>query len=146
MLEEIGLDGQIGASGRTISGGQAQRVALARAFLSRSRNILLLDEPTAHLDIETELEIKANILPLLENKLVFIATHRLHWLSSMDKVIVLNEGKVEGVGSHEELLQTNVYYQTLLTQMRGVDDEKNQLTELSATDQPVSEAKGGQDK
>ncbi len=146
MLEEIGLDGQIGASGRTISGGQAQRVALARAFLSRSRNILLLDEPTAHLDIETELEIKANILPLLENKLVFIATHRLHWLSSMDKVIVLNEGKVEGVGSHEELIQTNVYYQTLLTQMRGVDDEKNQLTELSATDQPVSEAKGGQDK
>gem|GEM_PF-2730591 len=105
-----------------------------------------MDEPTAHLDIETELEIKANILPLLENKLVFIATHRLHWLSSMDKVIVLNEGKVEGVGSHEELLQTNVYYQTLLTQMRGVDDEKNQLTELSATDQPVSEAKGGQDK
>jgi len=146
LLEEIGLDGQIGASGRTISGGQAQRVALARAFLSRSRNILLLDEPTAHLDIETELEIKANILPLLENKLVFTATHRLHWLSSMDKVIVLNEGKVEGVGSHEELLQTNVYYQTLLTQMRGVDDEKNQLTELSATDQPVSEAKGGQDK
>lgn len=99
LIDEIGLDGQIGASGRTISGGQAQRVALARAFLSHTRNILFLDEPTAHLDIETELEIKANILPLLENKLVFIATHRLHWLSSMDLVIVLNEGQVAGTSA-----------------------------------------------
>ncbi|MCT0450735.1 thiol reductant ABC exporter subunit CydD [Lactococcus cremoris] len=129
LLNEIGLDGQIGASGRTISGGQAQRVALARAFLSRTRNILFLDEPTAHQDIETELEIKANILPLLENKLVFIATHRLHWLSSMDLVIVLNEGQVEGIGTHEQLLAENSYYQKLLSQMRGVDDDKKLLTE-----------------
>ena len=129
LLNEIGLDGQIGASGRTISGGQAQRVALARAFLSRTRNILFLDEPTAHLDIETELEIKANILPLLENKLVFIATHRLHWLLSMDLVIVLNEGQVEGIGTHEQLLAENSYYQKLLSQMRGVDDDKKLLTE-----------------
>lgn len=97
--------------------------------MSRTRNILFLDEPTAHLDIETELEIKANILPLLENKLVFIATHRLHWLSSMDLVIVLNEGQVEGIGTHEQLLAENGYYQKLLSQMRGVDDDKKLLTE-----------------
>ncbi|WP_033898734.1 thiol reductant ABC exporter subunit CydD [Lactococcus lactis] len=127
LIDEIGLDGQIGAGGRTISGGQAQRVALARAFLSHTRNILFLDEPTAHLDIETELEIKANILPLLENKLVFIATHRLHWLSSMDLVIVLNEGQVAGIGTPEQLLSENTYYQKLLSQMRGVDDDKNLL-------------------
>lgn len=127
LIDEIGLDGQIGAGGRTISGGQAQRVALARAFLSHTRNILFLDEPTAHLDIETELEIKANILPLLENKLVFIATHRLHWLSSMDLVIVLNEGQVAGIGTSEQLLSENTYYQKLLSQMRGVDDDKNLL-------------------
>lgn len=127
LIDEIGLDGQIGASGRTISGGQAQRVALARAFLSHTRNILFLDEPTAHLDIETELEIKANILPLLENKLVFIATHRLHWLSSMDLVIVLNEGQVAGIGTPAQLLSENTYYQKLLSQMRGVDDDKNLL-------------------
>ena len=86
---------------------------------------MFLDEPTAHLDIETELEIKANILPLLENKLVFIATHRLHWLSSMDLVIVLNEGQVAGIGTPEQLLSENTYYQKLLSQMRGVDDDKN---------------------
>ncbi|MCT1173242.1 thiol reductant ABC exporter subunit CydD [Lactococcus lactis] len=138
LIDEIGLDGQIGASGRTISGGQAQRVALARAFLSHTRNILFLDEPTAHLDIETELEIKANILPLLENKLVFIATHRLHWLSSMDLVIVLNEGQVAGIGTPEQLLSKNTYYQKLLSQMRGVDDDKNLLdneTSKSVKDQ-----------
>lgn len=138
LIDEIGLDGQIGASGRTISGGQAQRVALARAFLSHTRNILFLDEPTAHLDIETELEIKANILPLLENKLVFIATHRLHWISSMDLVIVLNEGQVAGIGTPEQLLSENTYYQKLLSQMRGVDDDKNLLdneTSKSVKDQ-----------
>ncbi|MCT0051245.1 thiol reductant ABC exporter subunit CydD [Lactococcus lactis] len=138
LIDEIGLDGQIGAGGRTISGGQAQRVALARAFLSHTRNILFLDEPTAHLDIETELEIKANILPLLENKLVFIATHRLHWLSSMDLVIVLNEGQVAGIGTPAQLLSENTYYQKLLSQMRGVDDDKNLLdneTSKSVKDQ-----------
>ncbi|GBG96443.1 thiol reductant ABC exporter subunit CydD [Lactococcus termiticola] len=119
LVDEIGLDAQIGAAGRTISGGQAQRVALARAFLSSERNILLLDEPTAHLDIETELEIKENILPLLDKKLVFLATHRLHWLPQMDLVVVLDEGQVAGIGSHEELLATNSYYQKLLAEMRG---------------------------
>lgn len=143
LIDEIGLDGQIGASGRTISGGQAQRVALARAFLSHTRNILFLDEPTAHLDIETELEIKANILPLLENKLVFIATHRLHWLSSMDLVIVLNEGQVAGIGTPEQLLSENTHYQKLLSQMRGVDDDKNLLdneTSKSVKDQEEKES------
>lgn len=143
LIDEIGLDGQIGASGRTISGGQAQRVALARAFLSHTRNILFLDEPTAHLDIETELEIKANILPLLENKLVFIATHRLHWLSSMDLVIVLNEGQVAGIGTPAQLLSENTYYQKLLSQMRGVDDDKNLLdneTSKSVKDQEEKES------
>ncbi|MDN5487837.1 MAG: thiol reductant ABC exporter subunit CydD [Lactococcus lactis] len=143
LIDEIGLDGQIGASGRTISGGQAQRVALARGFLSHTRDILFLDEPTAHLDIETELEIKANILPLLENKLVFIATHRLHWLSSMDLVIVLNEGQVAGIGTPEQLLSENTYYQKLLSQMRGVDDDKNLLdneTSESVKDQEEKES------
>ena len=112
-------------------------------FLSHTRNILFLDEPTAHLDIETELEIKANILPLLENKLVFIATHRLHWLSSMDLVIVLNEGQVAGIGTPEQLLSENTYYQKLLSQMRGVDDDKNLLdneTSESVKDQEEKES------
>ena len=97
-----------------------QRVALARAFLSKDRNILFLDEPTAHLDVETELEVKESILPLFEGKLVFLATHRLHWLPQMDVVLVLNEGKLEAAGSHQELLASSTYYQELLIDRKSV--------------------------
>jgi len=89
-----GLDTVIGEGGRTLSGGQAHRIALARAFLDPQRRILLFDEPTAHLDIETELELKQRMLPLMEGRLVVFATHRLHWLADMDRVIHLEGGKI----------------------------------------------------
>lgn len=96
LIEELpeGIDTIIGEGGHTLSGGQAQRIAFARAFLNDECNVLVFDEPTAHLDIETELELKEHMLSLMQNKLVFFATHRMHWLSAMDSVVVLNKGKV----------------------------------------------------
>lgn len=96
LIEELpeGIDTIIGEGGHTLSGGQAQRIAFARAFLNNECNVLIFDEPTAHLDIETELELKEHMLSLMQNKLVFFATHRMHWLSAMDSVVVLNKGKV----------------------------------------------------
>src|SRR5699024_6026169 len=64
---------------------------LARALLS-DKNIILLDEPTAHLDIETEYEVKQLILQLFQDKFVLIATHRMHWLTDMDGVYKVNHG------------------------------------------------------
>lgn len=115
-----GYDEVIGGGGRTLSGGQAQRVALARAFLS-DRPVILLDEPTAHLDIETEYELKETMRSLFEGKLVFLATHRLHWMPDMDQIIVMDQGKVAEIGTHEELLACKgVYYALIRSQLEGV--------------------------
>ncbi|WP_188351008.1 thiol reductant ABC exporter subunit CydD [Leuconostoc pseudomesenteroides] len=99
-----GLDTIIGESGRQLSGGQAQRVALARMLLDSKRKVLLFDEPTAHLDIETEVELKQTMAPILANHLVFFATHRLHWLDQMDFVLVMANGEIVETGEPKALL------------------------------------------
>lgn len=115
-----GLDEVIGEQGRGLSGGQAQRIALARTVLGQ-RSIMLLDEPTAHLDIETEYELKKTMLPLFENKLVFLATHRLHWMTDMDEIIVMDHGTIAEMGNHESLMKRKgVYYQLVQEQMGAV--------------------------
>ncbi|MBQ4814892.1 thiol reductant ABC exporter subunit CydD [Bacillus pumilus] len=119
-----GLDEVIGEQGRGLSGGQAQRIALARTVLGK-RSIMLLDEPTAHLDIETEYELKKTMLPLFEDRLVFLATHRLHWMPDMDEIIVMDQGTIAEMGTHESLMQRKgVYYQLVQEQMGAVTHGK----------------------
>jgi ATP-binding cassette subfamily C protein CydD len=115
-----GLGTIIGDGGRTLSGGQEQRIAIARAFLG-NRSIIMLDEPTAHLDIETEAELKETMLQLFEEKLVFFATHRLHWMLEMDEIIVLDQGRIVEMGTHKQLMKLkSVYYQLVKVQKEGI--------------------------
>lgn len=114
-----GLETLVGEGARSLSGGQAQRIALARALLDRSRRILLFDEPTAHLDIETELELKERMLPLMEGRLVFFATHRLHWVHDMDAVLVMEDGRAVEFGAPSELAARGGAYARLAAQAEG---------------------------
>ena len=92
-----GIDTLIGEGERGLSGGQAHRIALARVLVDPTARVLVFDEPTAHLDLETELELKEHMLSLMEGRLVVFATHRLHWLADMDVVIELAKGSVRNI-------------------------------------------------
>ena len=116
-----GLDTVVGEGGRSLSGGQSQRVALARAVLHRTCRVLVFDEPTAHLDIETEWELKQRMLPLMEGKLVFFATHRLHWLSEMDEILLLEDGQVRDFGSYKALSKANSFAYLSSNEKEGGD-------------------------
>lgn len=114
-----GLETVIGEGAHALSGGQLQRVAIARAFLDNNRQILLFDEPTAHLDVETEAELKRTMLPLFDNRLVFFATHRLHWMKEMDYILVMKDGQILEQGTYTELRQKKGAYHEFVEQLKG---------------------------
>lgn len=114
-----GLDTVVGEGARALSGGEAHRVALARALLDTRRRIWVLDEPTAHLDIETEYELKERLLPLFAGKLVIFATHRLHWARAMDRIVVLEGGRVADEGAPDEVACREGGYLRLARRING---------------------------
>lgn len=126
LVKELpdGLDTIIGQGKRVLSGGQAQRIALARAFLDQKRKVMIFDEPTAHLDIETEVDLKKRMLPLMKNHLVIFATHRLHWMKEMDYILVMDHGNLVEQGTFDELKKKNGYFVKLTKEMRGDHDDK----------------------
>lgn len=94
----------IGENGMKLSGGERQRISIARAFLKNSP-IILLDEISASLDVENEMTIQDSLNSLIKNKTVVIISHRLKSIEKADKIVVMNEGKLEACGSYDELLE-----------------------------------------
>ena len=104
-----GYDAHVGERGVKLSGGQRQRVALARVFL-KNAPILILDEATSALDSEVESEIQTSLIDVMENKTVIAIAHRLSTIARMDRIIVLDGGKIVEQGTHEELTQMGGRY------------------------------------
>ena len=104
-----GYDTIIGENGIRLSGGEKQRLSIARAILKKS-SIILLDEATSSLDAETESKIQEAITFLTKNKTTIVIAHRLSTILNSDKIYVIDQGKIAGQGSHEELLQSSSAY------------------------------------
>jgi len=94
----------IGERGTRLSGGQKQRVSIARAVL-RNKPILILDEATAAVDVETEKQIREALDGVMQNRTTVIIAHRLSTIKKAHKIIVLNEGRIEDIGTHDELVE-----------------------------------------
>lgn len=103
----------IGENGATLSGGERQRLSIARAFL-KNAPIILLDEISASIDVENEKKIQESLNKLLKNKTALIISHRLKSIENVDKIVVINDGKVEAVGKHKDLLKKSQTYLNLI--------------------------------
>jgi ATP-binding cassette subfamily B protein len=113
-----GFDTIVGERGVKLSGGQKQRVAIARALL-KNAPILLLDEATSALDSESEQVIQKALWQLMKGKTAIVIAHRLSTIQKMDRIIVLDEGKIIEEGSHKALLENNGLYARLWTHQSG---------------------------
>ena len=148
--DRTGYEAHVGERGVKLSGGQRQRVAIARVVL-KDAPILVLDEATSALDSEVELAIQEQLLGLMEGKTVIAIAHRLSTIARMDRLVVLEQGRIAEQGTHAELLQLNGHYAKLWSHQSGgflpldgdpapVDVESQVQAALSsaARDEPAS--------
>ena len=108
-----GYDTLIGEGGATLSGGEKQRISIARAML-KDAPIVIFDEATASIDPENEDKLKSAIEELTKNKTIIMIAHRLSTIRNADQILVLNNGKIEQRGNHEELIKQGGLYKTLI--------------------------------
>ncbi len=108
-----GYQTEIGENGSKLSGGERQRISIARAFL-KNAEIILLDEIAASLDVENEKYIQESLNKLTKNKTVIIISHRMKSIENVDQIIVMNDGKIEAFGKHDELLKNSKTYKKMI--------------------------------
>ena len=113
-----GYDAHVGERGVKLSGGQRQRIAIARVML-KDAPILLLDEATSALDSEVEAAIQANLKQLMEGKTVIAIAHRLSTIAALDRLVVMDEGRIVEQGRHHELLAQGGLYAGLWAHQSG---------------------------
>ncbi|MEO0636768.1 MAG: ATP-binding cassette domain-containing protein, partial [Pseudomonadota bacterium] len=118
-----GFDAHVGERGVKLSGGQRQRIAIARVFL-KDAPILVLDEATSALDSQAEAEIQRHLDQLMQGKTVIAVAHRLSTIAGLDRILVLDGGKVVEHGSHSELILEDGLYASLWSRQARADDNR----------------------
>ena len=116
-----GFDTKIGENGAELSGGERQRLSIARAFL-KDAPILILDEISASLDVDNEKKIQDSLNNLIKNKTVIIISHRLKSIEKVDKIVVLDDGVVEDMGTHKELIEHSKVYKNLIKKTKLAEE------------------------
>ncbi|MCR4794470.1 MULTISPECIES: ABC transporter ATP-binding protein [Ruminococcus] len=109
MQLEHGYQTIVGGAGGHLSGGERQRISIARAML-KNAPVIILDEATAYTDPENEALVQSSVAKLVKGKTLLVIAHRLSTISSADQIILINDGKVEAVGTQQELLERSPLY------------------------------------
>ncbi|MCR4757541.1 MAG: ABC transporter ATP-binding protein/permease [Butyrivibrio sp.] len=109
---EKGYDTVVGGAGGHLSGGERQRICIARAML-KNAPVVILDEATAYTDPENEALVQASVAKLVQGKTLIVIAHRLSTIKDADKIFVINDGRIEAVGNHNELLSNCILYRKM---------------------------------
>ncbi|MGQ9907257.1 MAG: ABC transporter ATP-binding protein [Candidatus Flexifilum sp.] len=117
-----GYDTIVGEKGVTLSGGQKQRVAIARTLLKNPR-ILILDDATSSVDMETEAEIRQALDRLMQQRTTFIIAHRVQSVMNADQIVILDQGRIVQQGTHDELLQQDGFYRQIYLLQASIEEE-----------------------
>ena len=120
---EQGYDTIVGGGGAHLSGGERQRIAIARAML-KDAPIVVLDEATAYIDPENEALVQRAVGQLVAGKTVLVIAHRLSTITGADQIVVVNDGRIEATGKHQELLDTCPLYREMWQAHMGVKERE----------------------
>jgi len=131
-----GYNTLVGERGVTLSGGQKQRVAIARTIIKNPR-ILILDDATSSVDLETEADIREALENLMEDRTTFIIAHRIQSVMKADLIVVLDQGKIVQLGNHKTLLQDDGIYRKIFDIQTRIEEELEK--EITSVAQPAQD-------
>lgn len=136
---ERGYDTNVGGGGAHLSGGERQRIAIARAML-KDAPIVILDEATAYIDPENEAVLQKAISKLVAGKTLIMIAHRLSTITGADQIIVVDHGKIDATGTHEELLHTSSLYSKMWNAHIGASENTSEEVTKKAETEAAKEA------